>query len=110
MSDYTFTPEMDEISGFGGGYEQCCRDMLAAGMRWLDAHPEAHPKFHGFKGVYGLIDEDNDDARALSKAIEDGAGGDCTGAMHQAVVGACIFIRANGWPAYVAAKTKKAGA
>ena len=103
---YEFTPEMGEISGFGGGYEVACRLMLASGLRWLDAHPNSDPQFHGFKGVYGVIAEDNDDAKALSKAVVDGAGGDCTGAMHQAVVSHCLWIRKNGWDAYVREMSK----
>ena len=99
--NYEFTPDMGEISGFGGGYEQACRDMLKAGMEWCDEHPEADPKFHGFKNVYGIVMEDNDDAKALSKAIVAGAGNDCTGAMHQAVLSSVFFIRKNGWGKYV---------
>lgn len=98
---YQFTPEMGEISGFGGGYEQACRAMLAAGMEWFDDHPVADPKFHGYSGVYGVIAEDNEDAKALTAAILVPTNGDCTGAMHQAVVSACLFIRKNGWPEYV---------
>lgn len=97
---YVFTEDMGEISGFGGGYEQTCRNMLAAGMEWLDAHPAADPQFKGFQGVYGLISEENEDAEALSAAIVAGAHGDCTGAMHQAVTSHCLFIRKNGWEAY----------
>lgn len=100
-SKYEFTEEMGEISGMGGGYEQCCRDMLKAGLEWLDAHPDADPKFHGFKGVYGIIDEDNEDAEALTKAIIDASGGGATGAMHQAVVSHCLVIRKEGWDHYV---------
>ena len=37
---YSFTPDMREISGFGGGYEQTCRNMLIAAVEWLDAHPD----------------------------------------------------------------------
>ncbi len=99
-SKYQFTEGMGEISGFGGGYEQTCRNMLAAGVEWFDEHPEANPRFKGFKGVYGIMMEDNDDAKALSAAILEGSGDDCTGAMHQAVVGACLYIRKNGWDKY----------
>lgn len=105
MDKYEFTSEMDEISGFGGGYEQTCRNMLKAGLLWLDAHPEATPEFHGYKGVYGIITEDNADAKALSDAIVSGSGGDCTGAMHQACVSTALWIRTNGWDAYVKAMT-----
>lgn len=103
---YLFTPGMSEISGFGGGYEQTCRNMVAAGMEWLDSHPDADPQFHGFKGVYGVIADDNPDAKALSDAVVAGSGGDCTGAMHQAAVSHCMFIRKNGWTRYVEEMSK----
>lgn len=106
-SKYEFTPEMGEISGFGGGYETACRAMLKAGLEWLDAHPEADPQFHGYKNVYGIIAEDNDDAKALSEAVVAPTGGDCTGAMHQAVVSSCLWIRKNGWDAYVKAMSEQ---
>ena len=102
---YEFTEEMGEISGFGGGYEQCCRNMLKAGLEWLDANPESDPQFHGFENVYGGICEDNDDAKALSKAVVDAAD-DCTGAMHQAVVSKILWIKKNGWDKYVEAMSK----
>lgn len=97
---YLFTPDMGEISGFGGGYEQTCRNMLAAGMEWLDEHPSANPCFKGFKNVYGVVFDENDDAKALSAAVVAGSGDDCTGAMHQAVVSHCLAIRKNGWDWY----------
>ncbi len=99
-SRYQFTPDMGEISGFGGGYEQTCRNMLAAGLEWLDTHPDADPNFQGFKGIYGIILEDNANAKALSQAVVDAADGDCTGAMHQAVISHCLAIRKIGWDAY----------
>lgn len=103
---YEWEPGMGEISGFGGGYEECCRAMLAAGLEWLDDHPDAQPRFHGYKGVYGVLSDDNDDAKALSEAVVAGADGDCTGAMHQAVVSHCLYVKANGWEAYVRSMTK----
>ena len=99
-SCYQFTEDMGEISGFGGGYEQTCRNMLVAGLEWFDANPKADPQYHGFKGIYGVIAEDNEDAKALSRAVADAANGDCTGAMHQAVISACLWIRRRGWEAY----------
>ena len=97
---YTHTPDMGEISGFGGGYEAACLAMLDAGVRWLDANPNADPQFRGFKNVYGVILEDNADAKALSDAVLAGSGGDCTGAMHQAVVTRVLHIKSVGWEKY----------
>lgn len=99
-SRYLFTDDMSEISGFGGGYEQTCRNMVAAGMEWFDANPEAAPRFKGNESIYGVILEDNEDAKALSAAVVGAADGDCTGAMHQAVISHCFYARKNGWEKY----------
>ncbi len=100
--NYEFTPEMGEISGFGGGYEQTCRDMLRAGLEWLDENPEADPQFHGYNGIYGIISEDNEDAKLLTEAVVAPTNGDCTGAMHQAVTGSVLWIKAHTWEECVA--------
>lgn len=100
-----FTPEMGEISGFGGSYEAACRTMLLAGLDWLDAHPEADPKYKGYSNVFGLMMDDNEYAKQLDKAIIEAAealGASPTGAMHHAVISHILFIRKNGWDAYVA--------
>jgi hypothetical protein len=107
MDKYNFTENMGEISGFGGGYEEACRAMLKAGLEWCDANPTADPQFRGGQGVYGMLEEDNEDAKALSKALLDGAGGDCTGAMHQAVFRHIMFIRQHGWNKYVEGMTNR---
>ena len=98
---YEFTKEMQEISGFGGGYEQTCRNMLKAGLEWLDENPKADPKFHGYKSIYGIIKEDNEDAKALTKAVIDASDHEATGAMHQAVIMKILWIRKNGWKKFV---------
>lgn len=100
LNGRVFDSEMGEISGFGGGYEETCRKMVLAGMKWLDDNPTADPQFHGFKGIYGVITEDNDDAKALTKAIVDASGNDCTGAMHQASVSHAMAYKRLGWDAY----------
>ena len=99
-SKYVFTDDMDEISGFGGGYEQTCRNMVVAGLEWFDSHPNAAPLYKGFQRIYGVISEENAAAKLLSKAIVAGADGDCTGAMHQATVSHVLWIKTNGWERY----------
>ncbi len=103
---YEFTNEMGEISGFGGGYEAACRQMLRQALEWWDAHPDADPQYQGFRNVFGLVADTNDDARALDKAMMANVEGGPTGAMHQAVLGHTFFIRKNGWEAYVAEMSK----
>jgi hypothetical protein len=95
---------MGEISGFGGSYEEACRQMVRQGLRWFDDHPDARPVFQGFKNVFGLITDENEDAKALSAAIC--AGAEPTGAMHQAVVNHVLAIRRMGWDVYVAEMSK----
>lgn len=112
MPDYTFTDDMAEISGFGGTYEACCRAMVVAGLKFWDAQPQAfNPEFRGYQNVYGVISEENADAKALTKAVLDapmlidgksatvGEYG-ATGAMHQATITAILWIRRNGWEKY----------
>lgn len=103
---YKFTQAMREISGFGGKYEKACRKMVLAGVKWLDAHPDTDPKFHGFKNVYGIIAEDNDDAKALSEAVVS-ACDDHSGAMHTATIAHVLHIKNVGWDNYVREMKKK---
>ena len=112
MSKRTYTAMMREISGFGGGYEEACRAMVLAGVAWLEANPVADPQFSGYRGVYGVITEDNDDAKDLTAAIMNatvvGADGQpaavsdgATGAMHQATVNHVLIVKTHGWDWYV---------
>jgi len=100
MTKYEFEDGMDEISGFGGSYEAACRKMVNAGLEWFDEHPNADPPFMGYKGIYGIIDADNKDAKKLSEAVLASVD-DCTGAMHQATISHIMHIHKVGWETYV---------
>ncbi len=102
MSKYQYTPEMDEISGFGGGYEETCRKMVIAGVEWAEAKGDADPKYKEFENIYGITTGENEDAKAMQKAMFDASGNDCTGAMMQASMSHAMFILKNGWDKYVA--------
>lgn len=99
--EYEFTDEMGEISGFGGRYEDTCRVMVVAGLKWLDENPEADPKFTAYKNIYGVISEDNKDVKTLTKVMVEASGNDCTGAMHQATVGTVLWIKHRSWAEYI---------
>lgn len=101
MENYTYTPECREISGFGGGYELACRNMVIREMQWFDENPKANPEFHTYKNVYGIISEDNPEAKNLTDSMLEAAGGDCSGAMMQASVGHVMFAVKNGWTEYI---------
>ena len=104
---YDYDQVKREISGFGGGYEAACRRMVLAGLAWCDEHPQANPLFHGYRGIMGIISEDNEDAKLLTAALL-AAEPDCSGAMHQAAVQHTLFIRKHGWEAYVAKMNEEA--
>jgi hypothetical protein len=107
MSKYDYSQVTSEISGFGGDYEECCRAMVVGGCEWLDAHPEVKPKFSHYRNIVGVVLDDNDDAKAMVKAMVDaceafrpGAGGP-TGAMMQFTVHHVLQIREHGWNWYL---------
>lgn len=109
MSDQTYrhTPEMGEISGFGGGYEACCQDMLEAGVKWLHAHPNPDLQGHSYTGVFGVMSADSDDAKAMEADVLAAAKGEATGAMHHTVMSRLFWIAKNGWDAYCAELVKR---
>ena len=101
---YEFEEGMSEISGFGGTYEESCRKMIKAGMKWFDDHPKADPQFTGYEGIYGIISVDNEDARGLSDAVVASVE-DCTGAMHQATISHILHAHDVGWTTYTKERT-----
>jgi hypothetical protein len=117
-----WTPDMGEISGFGGSYEAACRAMVKAGVEYWDAQDAAFergerdtkfdPHYKGFKNVMGLCIDDNPDAKALDEAImnatipaangwSERVGDGATGAMHQAAVNHIMAFRRMGADEYV---------
>jgi len=111
---YEFTPEMDEISGFGGTYESGCRIMVKAGLDWFDLNPTADPQVSGYKNIYGIISEENDSAKALVRIMVDAVNliypdGGVTGAMIQATVSHVLWIRKHSWQEYVDMMSKRIG-
>ena len=95
-----YTEDMREISGFGGAYEQTCRDMVIAGVEWLNAHPDEDPKFSHSPAIYGIVNEDNDAAKALSEVVLAVTDGGCSGAMHHASILHILQIKHLGWEKY----------
>ena len=101
MTTYRHTSDMPEISGFGGGYEKDCQDMLEAGVKWLTSNVERRElSASGLKGVYGIFEPDSEDAKALSAAVIS-AVEDCSGAQHHSVMARLFWIARNGWDKYV---------
>lgn len=105
-SKYEYTPEMGEISGFGGGYEKACRNMVIAGLEWCDQQPSVDLSYKEFQGVYGLTTGESDDMKTMQQVMFEASGKDCTGAMMQACMGHIMAIRKNSWDWYVAEMSK----
>jgi len=91
---------MSQLSGFGGGYEEACQKMLRAGLQWLEENPEADPLVTHNPQIYDIVNEENQAAKDLSAAVM-AAIPDCSGAMHQAAMSHCLYIKKNGWENYV---------
>jgi len=110
MDNKIWSDDMGEISGFGGSYEDGCRAMVLAGIKWIDEHPDENLEFKGIKGVFGLIDTNNQAAEQLEAAImnarcmldgkEVRCGDESTGAMHHAAISHCLAYKRIGWEQY----------
>lgn len=103
MTEYRHTEDMEEISGFGGGYEKACQDMLEAGMKFMieKGFQPGDVKVLANENIYGLCFPDNRPTEELEKAVE-AADENCSGAMHHAVMSRLAWISKNGWEAYCA--------
>lgn len=101
--DYKHTEDMGEISGFGGGYEATCQQMLHNGVKFLESKTEnADVRVLENPSIFGIVKLEGEDADALEAAVMDGIE-DCTGAMHHAVMGRLAYINKNGWDKYCTA-------
>jgi hypothetical protein len=106
ITKYQFTKDMAELSGFGGGYEQACRNMVVAGCEWFDKHKRANPKFEGLKNIYGLTFSKSKSAKSLEKAIIKVNKG-ATGAQFEKSLQHVFYIQDAGWEKYVKESKKQ---
>ncbi len=86
-----------DISGMGGGYERACQLMLKAGIQYLANKSNFVWDYEEYANVYGVCWSDSENAKRLDKVLLYAAGGDCSGAMHQAVIGHLRFIHENSY-------------
>ena len=98
---YRHTAEMGEISGFGGGYEKCCQDMLEAGVKWLEADESRKRDLVRVTTVYNdpynskIVGE-------LKKVILSVDSAPMASVfMCYTVMTRLVYIAANGWDKYV---------
>jgi hypothetical protein len=93
--------ETVDISGMGSSYERSCQLMLRAGIKFLQKHPEFHFDYQVIKGVYGVCWTDTPWGKELDKTISDVVNGDCSGAMHQAVISHLMYIHKHGYTSWL---------
>jgi hypothetical protein len=105
---YVFTPEMDEISGYGGAYEQTCRNMFAKGLEWLEGHPDADPIFTADEEKKGKIRAENVAAEEFLEWIDRASGKRASATMFEAVIKHCFTAKEVGWENYQKIVAKKA--
>ncbi len=97
MSKYIFTPEMDEITGFGGVYEETARAMLMEGLRWMDEHPEAKLTYEKGKITNGSTEH----AQLVDAVVAKGNTiGGATSLLLEMVLELLYYIKAEGWEAF----------
>jgi hypothetical protein len=113
QTKYVWSDDMDEISGFGGDYEECCRFMVSGALDLLDTLERVkgdkvtEPRYAGLEGVYGILTADNAAAKLLdewlTKEVRDyfGERHTPTGAMHHACISAVLWVRAHSWNKFV---------
>ena len=96
---YNYNEIKREISGFGGEYEMACRDMVLAGLQWIENNPNCELSYKTYKNIYGLTTGESKDMELCQEAMIE-AVEDCSGAMLQAAMGHLMFIKVNGWDEY----------
>ncbi len=98
---YRHTPDMGEISGFGGPYEEQCQTMLAAGARYIaTANRKLNLTFDTNENVFGIIIPNSQDAEDLYNVVLHSVERNCTGAMMHAVIQRLQYINNKGWDDY----------
>lgn len=79
---------LDEISGFGGSYEKCCRKLVKVGVKYLR---ELNVKMDSI---------DCDVISKLKDRMDKATGCEATGAMLGTAANHALFIYRNGWNNY----------
>jgi hypothetical protein len=113
VDEMVWSPEMGEISGFGGSYEEACQNMVRGGIRYAQENDvdfeTLASQLKSCRAIFGVVDFDGEEARGFEDAIVEASGDPegVTGAMVHAATSHSMFILANGWDAYVEKKIEK---
>ena len=84
-----------DITGFGGGYEATCQQMLWNAVRFLVGQ-KRDVKSKQCENIYGIAINEGEDGKAFDKAMMEDID-DATGAMHQCATNHAMYISKNGY-------------
>lgn len=107
MNKYEWTPEMASISDAEEDCETALRVLVRAGCEWLDANPGKDPQLFWLQRGKCVASLESSESRehynAMSKALAEAFPGSSamSGSMHQLVVPIVLWIKKNGWEAFV---------
>lgn len=99
--------DTNDMSGFGGGYEECCQRLLTNGLVYLTEKGDIDGlKYKSYKNVYGICIPKGELSEEMDQAIMEGED-DVSGAMHQAAVSHTFWIAKNGYEAWIAESRRR---
>lgn len=112
MTHYTHTPQMGQISGLGGKYEDECQYMLDAGVKWLLSNKGSvmFPPLDGIGRIFYITNESSSSISSLEclfNEVLDERSFDVSGinpptlVQMLAVTNRLMYIHRYGWDQYV---------
>jgi len=109
LKSQLFPPGADIISGFGGGYEDTCQNMVAAGVKWCIDNPDKAKALSvkEYTNIYGICDVEGAYAKEFDGVLMEACHNDCTGAMHQASVNHIFWVFSHSIEEYRAEVEKR---
>jgi hypothetical protein len=112
MSAFSFTEQMNEVTGLGGEIERACKAAVCAGAAWWRAHRGGNPIVDADMGKRGRLYGVNEEGQSLlaliqatSFTLDDGAkvtlGDYLTPQMYYLPLHHVMWIGKHGWKWYV---------
>jgi len=92
---------MAEISGLGGEYERTCREMVTAGVRWLEQNDGPTVQFSESENVTVRIDDGNGVKEELRAHMVESVDVEPTASMLHVSMKHSLYADGIGWDAYV---------
>ncbi|MCP4988670.1 MAG: hypothetical protein GY928_22255 [Colwellia sp.] len=96
---FKYTKECREISGFGGFYEEACRNATIKGYEFMIKIMKGEKiesiKFNDF------IDLNDGNKKTMESVILEACNNDATGAMMNVIASHIVNAYCNGWDEYI---------